>query len=356
LSRHLRERCGARQLVVALAGLVVALVAASCTSSEDASAPTTFESVTATVPPVAVSPDVATAVTDAAASGVNRWPNDEVTVSVDGTPTERDLQVLDAALAEQGRLAGLTLRRVAADGMIQVRFAPKDQWRNQPGPDTPIVPGVELAGLTRLAWEQDGTVTSATVDIDAAIAQSQRNHTIVHELLHALGLDHVSCASSVLNGTADAAPTWTLSELDSAMLRAWYAPGLPSGTAADEVDEHLATSAAGPTCQPQQVDARLGAEGTLWCERVLAGPSPCMLVDGLGDPPTPPFVATRWLLDDVLYDHDPTRYEVVSVEGRRALCELGGTGRRPCQYTDGPGPLTGTDLWTDGQFVYDSPT
>lgn len=337
--------------------MVTAVLMAGCSLGDDIGRATaTFPSVVATVPPVAVSPDVATAIAEAAVSGVNRWPVDQVTVSVDGAPTERDLQVLDAALAEQGRLAGLTLRRVAADGMIQVRFAPRDQWRNEPDPDTELDPDVELAGLTRLGWDRDGTVTSATVDIDSDIVQSQRNHTIGHELLHALGLDHVACASSVLNGTGDGAPTWALSELDSALLTAWYTPALPSGTLAAEVHEHLATTAAGPVCEPQRVDARLGATGAVWCERVLLGPRPCVLVDGAGDPPAPPFAATRWLVDDVLYDHDPSRYEVVSVEGRRALCELGGSGRRPCQYTDGPGPLTGTDLWTDGEFVYDSPS
>jgi hypothetical protein len=59
--------------------------------------------------------------------------------------------------------------------------------------------------------------------------------------------------------------------------------------------------------------------------------------------------------DDALYDHDPDLYEVIVVEGRRTLCELGGRGRRPCQYTDGPGPLTEVDVWYDGQFVYDTP-
>ena len=350
---------GVRPVLAAVALLTFVVGSAACDPGPDEGATppgaTGLPEAVATVPPTAVSADVALAVQDAAESGVNRWPDDEVTVSVDGSPTGRDSEILDAALVELGALTGLTLQEVPADGEILVRFAPKDQWRNPAEPNASSEPGVEVAGLTRLRWDSEGRVSSATVDIDADTLQTQRNRTIVHELMHALGLDHVSCPSALLSGAADAEPTWVLSDFDAALLETWYRPALPAGTPAAEVPEHLITTAEGPSCPTRHVDARLGAEGALWCERVLGGAQPCLLVDGLGEAPTPPFAPDRWLLDDVLYDHDPDLYEVIVVEGRRTLCELGGTGRRPCQYTDGPGPLTDVDAWYDGQFVYDSP-
>jgi hypothetical protein len=302
------------------------------------------------VAPPTVSVAVAGAMEEAAANdGLVRWVRDTVTVAVSGQPTPRDLEVLDATIDELRATTALDLRRsVDADPSITVLFAPRAQWPTEPEEAGHVL------GVTHATWEGDGHLRHADVAVDSTIGQAARNQTIVHEMVHALGLGHVTCVSSVIYGGPDGAPTWDLSPLDQSLVTTWYDPALPTGAPAAEVGALLDVQPGGPACEPQAVEAAETDDGTIWCE-VTTGSQPCVLVDGLGPEPTVPLDADRWAVDGVVYDHDPERYGAFSFEGRRLLCELAGRERRPCQFTDGPGPLTGVDAWTDGELVYDEP-
>jgi hypothetical protein len=343
--------------LVALAALILAL-AGACSDGRTTvepgptTAPTTAPSMpTPAEPRPGVSAAVAQALADAARdSGLVRWAGPKVTIGVAGTPTARDLEVLDGAAAELAAATGLDLARVEGPGDITVTFAPRAEWTLEPEPPE----SGHVLGVTRARWGADGLLRGADVAVDATIGQAARNQAIIHELVHAMGLGHLACPTSVVHGAADGAPGWTLTALDRGVLEAWYDADLATGSSADQLSGALDVVDDGPGCEPQAFVAAETGEGTIWCELAL-GPSPCVRVDGLGPPPVTPLSPEVWMLDDVVYDHDPSRYKVFTFEGRRLLCELGDSPRRPCQFTDGPGPLTATDLWTDGTSVYRSP-
>jgi hypothetical protein len=306
--------------------------------------------------PLTVSAAVATALAEAASdNGLVRWDDPMLEVHVTGTPTSTDVAVLGAALEELGALAGVTLVEVATPGPepdIEVLFAPRPEWPTELQDITDHV-----LGVTSSMWDQDGALIGASVAVDATIGQAARNQTIVHEMVHALGIGHVACPTSIVHGGPTGSPEWTLSALDRDLVRTWYDPGLDSGEDATEVTERLTVVPGGPDCEPQLLESAESAEGTVWCELTPAPSDPCVIVDGTGPAPLVPLapIAERWNVDGVLYDHDPLRYEAFVLDGRRLLCERQETGRWPCQFTDGPGPLSAVDAWTDGELVYDEP-
>jgi hypothetical protein len=373
----MRRRRPSHALVSVLAVLGL-LVAVGCsddsergTGPTESAVPTTVEmatdeATTTQTSRLPVSEDVAAALTEAAqSSGLIRWASPEVTVSLGGDATARDLEIVTEALGRLGALAGIRLMRVEGPADIDVVFHPRSEW--QPAPEAPEPDGPFSgspdgserlkAGEAILRWSADGAIESVRVNVDSDTDQALRNSTIVHELLHALGLGHVDCKTSVVYGDTDGSPDWNLSSLDESLVRSWYSDALPMSTPGAEILALLVPTPGEPTCAPQRAQGVGTAEGALWCEVVFAPSRPCVFVDGSGEPPVPPFGSpARWIADGTVYDHDPVVYEVFVYDGRRVLCERQGDGRRlPCQITEGPGPLTGTDLWTDGETVFDTP-
>ncbi len=360
---------GARLTAVVVAVLVVV---SGCVggdddgSSRDPSAgpqPTTSDTVAGTSTPgdadsegVVVGEQVKRALVEAATDdGLVRWPGGAVTVGWSGAVTLRDEQILLAAAEQLAGLTGLRLVPTGAGSVddetdIAVVFAPRREW-----PVAPEVGTADLLGVTEARWTAGGELTGATVAIDSTIDQSLRNQTIVHELVHAVGVGHVTCPTSIIYGGTDGIPTWTLGALDDALLRTWYDADLPAGQSAGDLERVVQATSGGPVCEPAPFVVVQSDLGVLWCE-TGSGVRACVVVDGLGEPPSSPITEPdRWVQDRTLYDYDPSRYEAVQIDGRRALCELTGGERRPCQFTDGPGPLTGADVWTDGTYVYPSP-
>jgi hypothetical protein len=336
---------------------------ASRTPESVASATTPQGPESATAPTgdgVVVGEEVEQAVLEAAAAdGLVRWPAGPVTVGWSGRVTARDEEILRDAVRQLATLTGLELRATGAgsagpDTDVEVVFAPPGEW-----PVTPDDEPTHVLGVTEARWS-DGELIGAVVAVDSTIEQSLRNQTIVHELVHAIGVGHVACPTSIIHGGSGGSPTWVIGPLDEELVRTWYDPRLPPGASASVLATSIEGTPGGPTCEAvsfELVRTPAGDDGAevLWCE-TGAGAQPCVAVDGLRDPPVAPLTdPVRWVLDRTVYDHDPTRYEAVQVEGRRALCELEGGNRRPCQFTDGPGPLTGVDFWTDGTFLYESP-
>jgi hypothetical protein len=373
--RHRRRSAVVRLALGAVAG---ALVVAGCAgggadrSADEASrapdpvasatTPRAPDSTSATGDGVVVGEEVEQAVLEAAAAdGLVRWPTGLVTVGWTGRVTPRDEEILRDAIGRLSALTGLDLRATGAgsigpDTDIEVVFAPPGEWPVAPDGDP-----AHVLGVTEARWTGEGELVGAVVAVDSTIEQSLRNQTIVHELVHAVGVGHVECPTSIIHGGSDGAPTWLIGPLDEALLQTWYDPRLRTGEPASALSSAIEGVPGGPTCEPVSFElVRFPAEEgggavVLWCE-TGPGARPCVAVDGLGDPPAAPLTdPLRWVLDRTIYDHDPTRYTAVQVEGRRALCDLEGGDRRPCQFTDGPGPLTGVDFWTDGTFLYDTP-
>ena len=212
-----------------------------------------------------------------------------------------------------------------------------------------------MFGVT-LTDRTEGEITRARVAIDSTIGQGSRNLTILHELLHVVGLGHVECPTSAVTGDIGGSPIWTLSGLDEQLLTTWYSPGMPTGSPLADIEAALVVVPGGPECEVQVVEGVETPVGTIWCSLGGEGARSCVEVDGTDPPPEVPIVLPdRWIRSGVVYDHDPDLYEVVVFDGRRLLCALGSEPRRPCQFTDGPGPITSPDVWTDGSVIYDTP-
>lgn len=354
--------------------VVVALLAVGCAGGDRAAndapdAPGPVASATTPTTPsppgagdgVVVGEEVEAAVLEAAAEdGLVRWPEGPVTIGWTGRVTPRDEEIVREAVRRLSALTDLDLLATGAgsvtpDTDVRVVFAPPQDW--------PVVPDgdpADVLGVTEARWTGDGELTAAVVAVDSTIEQALRNQTIVHELVHAVGVGHVECPTSIIHGGDDGTPSWAIGPLDEALLETWYDPDLRTGATASALDSSIEGVPGGPTCEPATIElVRVPAgDGTgsdvLWCESV-EGARPCVVVDGSGEPPSAPFAdPVRWVLDRTVYDYDPTRYTAVEVDGRRALCELDGD-RAPCQFTGGPGPLTDVDFWTDGTYFYDAP-
>lgn len=319
-----------------------------------------------------------------------RWRRPTLTVSVSGTATVVDLATLDTTIAAFSALAGLPelVRVDRQGGDIDLNFLEKDRWAD-------VMEGIDaddtVDGQARYVHD-DGVISEASIVVDSASNQYQRNRTIVHEMLHALGLGHHSCRGGLLYGGAEYDPRWDLRQYDTVLLEAWYREhgdepdvgiDLPCPEVAwDSVlfeGQVLWCRTGGRDCYP--VDARTGAlteatplwlgadgsisdydpdlfvkfrteDGDVLCRRAAVdGYQTCELgaLQTIVD-------ADRWFDGATIYDYHPGTHIARFYEDRRLLCEKPSPGgpRTPCQFTSGA-VLTGADLYTDGQFVYSEP-
>lgn len=235
----------------------------------------------------------------------NKWIRD-VHVDIDGAPTPVDREHVQSTAVALSLL--MAPRRVVVGGRadVHLHFAPKAQWPAllgmsdyPPDADGVAQPHVD-SGL------DPGVIEGADIVIDTGLSQVGRNRIITHELIHAIGVNHSSCKSSVMfpTGGEDVSPLWSLSLLDARMIAVLYRPEIEPGMSGVRVQRVLApVNPTGATCDPPQ-----------W-----------QLIEAAGDA-TPYFCRTG-----------PERY-------------------RPCtrntavEPTD---PIARPDLWFDGTFVYD---
>lgn len=244
-----------------------------------------------------------------AAPTVQRWDHD-VTIGVTGTTTPDDLlRVQENAAALSELIAPLTVTTTdrVSDADVLVHFVPRTEFAKMLGThEYPADADGIAQPQVRDGGDDDGTIQSVTVVIDTGLAQHGRNHVISHELLHAVGLDHSTCRSSLMyaEGGDDASPLWSLSALDRRMVSLLYRPELAAGMSTAEVDQALDASApAGVTCDPPQ-----------WQ----------LVIDATDD--------------------------------RQYFCHAGAEQYRPCTSdlaTEPTYPLADPDLWFDGTYVYD---
>jgi len=264
-----------------------------------------------------------------------RWGRTEVSVSVHGAATATDRFILAEFIDRVATIPGVPrLVLTAGTADIAVHFLPKQRWGEVLG-TTETDPSVD--GKAR--YLRRGGIVRSEVVVDSTSRQVQRNRTLVHEMLHALGPGHHRCPGGMLHDGVGYDPDWTLRDYDIALLRAWYA-------------DHPSTPRVGvdlPCPAVRWSNAEIGGE-RFWCR---SGDGSCYRVDerrGVLDREEPRW----WLTAGTVYDHDPARYRRIFSEGRRILCELPGDGRRyaRCETTDGTA-ITTVNRWYDGQRVYD---
>ena len=88
-------------------------------------------------------------------------------------------------------------------------------------------------GLTRVSFApgRRGDITGGIVVVASDDDQVTRNRTIAHELGHAMGLQHSTCASSLMDGSSNGERSvrWSPSALDIRMGSLLYDPRLAPG-------------------------------------------------------------------------------------------------------------------------------
>ncbi len=243
-----------------------------------------------------------------ATAAVQRWKHN-VTIALKGEPTGEDLLRVHLNTALLSKLmAPLTVtvtdKPSTADIVVHFvdrnRFAPLLGTHKYP-PDADGVAQPRVGDGTK----HGGEIRSVTVVVDRNLGQFARNRVTTHELLHAIGLDHSTCASSIMyaDGTDDPSPLWSPSLLDRRMVSLLYRSEIRPGATLAAVDKILVPS------------LPVGAQ----CTEPL------------------------WQL--VIDNTDNKSY----------LCEASSQQYRPCtgnltlepQY-----PLIDPDLWFDGTYVY----
>lgn len=238
---------------------------------------------------------------------VNKWTAD-IHIDIEGTPTPADREHVQSAAAMLSLLMAPRRVLVGGDATVHVHFTDKAQWPALLGA-TDYPPDADGVAEPHVQAGQDpGVIVGADIVIDTALPQVGRNRIITHELIHAVGINHSSCKSSVMfpTGGEDVSPLWSASELDRRMIALLYRPEITPGMSGRQVLRTLApVNADGATC-------------------------------------------------------DPPRWELIQAVGTGIpyFCRTGPERYRPCtrnttvEPTD---PIAHPDLWYDGTFVYDRP-
>jgi hypothetical protein len=249
-----------------------------------------------------------------------------------------------------------------------------------------------VSGYTKTTFS-DKKLLSAIVVVDDSLSQVARNRTLVHELLHAMGLGHNSCQGSMMYGKSGYDPDWKLSRYDATIFQAWYSPDpyatlelLPCPAVVwdtvrvQDEDPNTTIWCARSTNECFTVSPTTGpdlANGPSWW-RTAAGVSrfdPAKFIqlnfNGISlvcEQPRPmlPYgsctvksgspTASYWYDGKVVYTYDPTKFKAYSVDNRRLLCVLPSAAvpYAPCQFTEGSS-VSVPDMYTDGTSVFKTP-
>ncbi len=239
---------------------------------------------------------------------LERWSEDP-TLAVSGTPTPEDLRQLATSALRWSLITGRRITLTPGPAAVSVRFVARAQFASVLGVDH-VDPGA--VGLTRVSFAPGhrGDITSGIVVVASDDAQVTRNRTIAHELGHVMGLQHSTCASSLMDGSSDGERSvrWSPSALDVRVGALLYDPRLVPGLGRSAVTAILTPSATdGATCGP--VDLELiraaGSGRHYFCVRSPARVRPC--TSNVATEPTLPLVNPDAWTDGATLSAGPRR-------------------------------------------------
>ena len=295
------------------------------------------------------------------ATGIRRWETSPVTIAWAGTPTLADRRVLDEMVAWVNTIPEAPHLVVTSDGttdaLINIHAVARSKWPSLLGKQGGQFDTVDAVGVTTAEWSERGVMQHATVVIDAYTEQVQRNRTISHEVMHALGIGHHTCAGGIVYGAADYDPTWKPGVFDGSIIALNYDTRLATGASESVAQGAIQIGGTEIGCPAVNFSSVRSTTNTwLWCQAT----GEVRACQESGDTPNggPLEGATpiAWVKNGTIFDYDPRLYVTFAYDNQRVLCEIPPEGKRaPCQVTQTGNSVLQADWWTDGHFLHKTP-
>jgi hypothetical protein len=209
---------------------------------------------------------------------LERWTHDP-TLTVTGAPTAEDLRQVTTAAQRWSAITGRRIAVTPGPAAVTLHFVPRNAFAAVLGIDHVDPTAV---GLTRISFApgRRGDIEGGIVVVASDDAQVTRNRTIAHEVGHVMGLQHSTCASSLMDGSSNGERSvrWSPSPLDVRMGALLYDRRLAPGLSRAAVEAILVPFASGgATCGPVDLEL-IRAAGTgrhYFCARSPARVRPC---------------------------------------------------------------------------------